>query len=391
MDFINLLGSAWPEGNFWASLIKFFDVGSYAWTIIIFTIILKLVLSPLDFLQRFYTNKTTRAQAKLQPELEKLKKRYGQNQTLLYQKQNELYQKNNVSMKGSCIVMLLYMVVTLTVFLTFYSSLQEISGFKIKKQYEQLQSTYYTSYEKEYYQDYLMSDVEFEQFKSLQTQEEKNNYVKERETAKVALFVSNDGLTEDEAKVKLDNDKQLIIESSQIKVAEKYLDIKDDFLWIKNIWRSDKATVREIAPYDDFKALTGSTSVSKEEYNLVMNKLLNNYKNSNQVNGYYILSVIVVGISLLSQWLMKKASQPKAKNGEKIVTQQPGMGKILMFLMPIMMLFFTLNSSSIFALYIITNTAVSTALTPIITFIANKIEDKKEEKHKQAIKVDYRR
>ena len=388
MDFINLLGSAWPEGNFWASLIKFFDVGSYAWTIIIFTIVLKLVLSPLDFLQRFYTNKTTRAQAKLQPEIEKLKKRYGQNQTLLYQKQNELYQKNNVSMKGSCIVMLLYMVVTLTVFLTFYSSLQEISGFKIKKQYEQLQSTYYTSYEKEYYQDYLSIDLE--NFKSL-TAEEKEAEITASQNAKAQSFIDNDGLTEEEANAKVSSDKQLIIEASQVKVAEKYIQIKDDFLWIKNIWRSDKATVTEIAPYEDFKSLTGSTSVSKEEYNLVMNKLLNNYKNTNQVNGYYILSVIVVAVSLLSQWLMKKASQPKAKNGEKIVAQQPGMGKFLMFLMPIMMLFFTLNSSSIFALYIITNTAVSTALTPVITFIANKIEDKKEEKHKQAIKVDYRR
>ena len=60
MDFINLLGAVWPEGNFWASLIKFFDVGNYAWTIILFTLVLKLVLSPLDFLQRYYTNKTTR-------------------------------------------------------------------------------------------------------------------------------------------------------------------------------------------------------------------------------------------------------------------------------------------------------------------------------------------
>ena len=388
MDFINLLGSAWPEGNFWAGLIKFFDVGSYAWTIIIFTLVLKLVLSPLDFLQRFYTNKTTRAQAKLQPELEKLKKRYGQNQTLLYQKQNELYQKNNVSMKGSCIVMILYMAVTLTVFLTFYSSLQEISGFKIKKQYEQLQSTYYTSYEKEYYQDYLTIDLE--NFKTL-TAEEKEAEITASQNAKAQSFINNDGLTEEEANAKVSSDKQLIIEASQVKVAEKYIQIKDDFLWIKNVWRADKATVTEIAPYSEFKSLTGANYISEAEYNLVMNKLLNNYNNSNQVNGYYILSVVVVAISLLSQWLMKKASQPKAKNGEKIVAQQPGMGKVLMFLMPLMMLFFTLNSSSIFALYIITNTAVSTALTPVITFIANKIEDKKEEKRKEAIKVDYRR
>lgn len=388
MDFINLLGSTWPESNFWANIIKFFDVGSYAWTIIIFTIVLKLVLSPLDFLQRFYTNKTTRAQAKLQPEMEKLKKRYGQNQTLLYQKQNELYQKNNVSMKGSCIVMLIYMVVTLTVFLTFFSSLQEISGFKIKKQYEQLQSTYYTSYEQEFYQDYL--NINLENFKSLTTEQQETEIIASK-NAKAQSFVDNNGLSSEEATAKVSADEQDIITSSQIKVVQKYVEIKDDFLWIKNIWRSDKATVREIAPYEDFKSLTGLNDVGKTEYNLVMGKLLDNYENNNQVNGYYILSVIVVCVSLLSQWIAQKASKPKIKNGEKIVAQQPGMTKILMFLMPIMMLFFTLNSSSIFALYIITNTAMSAVLTPLITYIANKIEDKKEEKHKQAIKVDYRR
>ena len=145
-----MLGSAWPEGNFWAFLIKLFDVGSYAWTIIIFTVVLKLLLSPLDILQRYYTNKTTRAQAKLQPEIEKLKKRYGQNQNLLYQKQNELYQKSGFNMKGSCLVMLVYMVVTLVVFLTLYSSLQSIAGFKIKNQYQELEQTYDSSYNQSY-------------------------------------------------------------------------------------------------------------------------------------------------------------------------------------------------------------------------------------------------
>ena len=69
MDIINLFCSAWPADNFWATLIKLFDVGSYAWTIILFTLVLKLILSPLDFLQRFYTNKTMCAQQKLQPQL----------------------------------------------------------------------------------------------------------------------------------------------------------------------------------------------------------------------------------------------------------------------------------------------------------------------------------
>ncbi len=379
MDFISLLGSAWPEGNFWASLMKFFDVGSYALTVILFTVVLKLVLSPIDFLQRFYTNKTTRMQARLQPEMEKLKKRYGQNQTLLYQKQNELYQKNNVSMKGSCTVMLVYMVVTLTVFLTFFNSLQSISGFKISKQYEELQNTYYSSYETNYYSEYLnMPDVDAFKAKTAEEQEAELTALKQ------ALI--DGGKTEAE----ITNYENSVIEQSQIKVVEKYSQIKDSFLWIKNIWRPDSAFVSEIPSFNDFKGVSGNTNVTEAEYNLVMGKLLNNYNNSNQVNGYFILAVIVAAVSFLSQWLTKKLSQPKAKRGE-IVVQQPGSAKVLTMILPIIMFIFAMTSNSVFSLYMITNTAITTALTPVITSISNRIEDKKEQQRKEAIKVDYRR
>lgn len=379
MDFISLLGSAWPENNFWASLMKFFDVGSYALTVILFTVVLKLVLSPIDFLQRFYTNKTTRMQARLQPEMEKLKKRYGQNQTLLYQKQNELYQKNNVSMKGSCTVMLVYMVVTLTVFLTFFNSLQSISGFKIKKQYEELQNTYYSSYETNYYSEYLnMTDVDAFKAKTPEEQQE------ELKALKQALI--DGGKTE----VEITNYENSVIEQSQIKVVEKYSQIKDSFLWIKNIWRPDSAFVSEIPSFNDFKGVSGNTNVTEAEYNLVMDKLLNNYNNSNQVNGYFILAVIVAAVSFLSQWLTKKLSQPKAKRGE-VVVQQPGSAKVLTMILPIIMFIFAMTSNSVFSLYMITNTAITTALTPVITSISNRIEDKKEQQRKEAIKVDYRR
>ncbi len=399
MDIINLLGAVWPDGNFWASIIRLFDVGSYAWTIILFTIILKLVLSPIDFMQRYFTNKQTRAQAKLQPELEKLKKRYGQNQTLLYQKQNELYQKNNVKPTGSCIVMLVYMGVTLAVFLTLWSSLQSIAGFNIKNQYKELQTIYYNSFNADYIEDYLQIDLETY---NNSTSEEKTELITNAETTKLNEIlisdevVNNTELTTEEekqtyAQTILDGIKKSKQEVAQIKVADYYPEIKDSFLWIKSIWRADKATVSEIASYDDYKASTGDTGVSKETYNLVMGKLLNNYNDTNQTNGYYILSILVVAVSLLSQLVIRWSSKPKNKNGEKVTMQQPGFTKILMFIMPITMLIFTLTSSSIFAIYIITNSLMTTLITPLTTFACNKIEDVKERKHKEEIKVDYRR
>ena len=375
MDFINLLGSAWPEGNFWSNLIKIFDVGSYAWTIILFTIVLKLVLSPLDFLQRYYTNKTSRVQAKLQPELEKLKKRYGQNQQLLYQKQSELYKKHNMGMGGSCVVMILYMGVTLLVFFTLFSSLRYISGYKIQNQYNELQSTYYNSYEKEYYVDYLGIE-DLESFKTL-TPEEQQALILEKETAKGG-----------EEAVK--ETKTTAVTNAQKEVVKKYKEVKNSWLWIRNIWLPDKATVNEILTHANFQNETG-IKVEEEEYNQVMGLLLKNYENTNQVNGYYILAVIVLLVSFFSQWLNKKITQPKAKNGQVVAIQQPGYAKILMWILPIVMMFFTISNSTIFSLYIIANSLMSTIITPVTTIISNKIEDKKEAKRQAEIKVDYRR
>lgn len=375
MDFINLLGSAWPEGNFWSNLIKIFDVGSYAWTIILFTIVLKLVLSPLDFLQRYYTNKTSRVQAKLQPELEKLKKRYGQNQQLLYQKQSELYKKHNMGMGGSCVVMILYMGVTLLVFFTLFSSLRYISGYKIQNQYNELQSTYYNSYEKEYYVDYLGIE-DLESFKTL-TPEEQQALILEKETAKGG-----------EEAVK--ETKTTAITNAQKEVVKKYKEVKNSWLWIRNIWLPDKATVTEILTHSDFVKETES-KVTKEEYNQVMGLLLKDYENTNKANGYYILAIIVLFVSFFSQWLNKKISQPKSKNGQSVTVQQPGFTKILLWILPIVMMMFTITNSAIFALYIIINSLMSTLITPVTTIISNKIEDKKEAKRQAEIKVDYRR
>ncbi len=401
MDIINLLGSAWPDGNVWATLIKIFDVGSYAWTIILFTLVLKLVLTPLDFFQRYSTNKTTRAQAKLKPQLEKLQKQYGQNQTLLYQKQNELYKRSGFSMKGSCIVMLVYMVATLVIFLTLYSSIQYIAGFKIKNQYETLQNTYYSSYNAKYNIYYGINPTDLE---SKTTQEEKDAYISEKINAKRKAIKNQldmtdemfSGLEDDALQAKIDEeiDKKIeevltsYKEEAQDLVVEKYIEIKDSWLWIKNIWIADKPTVNEILTYSAYTSSTGDKTVTQEEYETVMAKLLNGDKNTNGPNGYYILSILVVLVSLLSQFISKKMMQPK----DGAQTQSQGaMAKVMMFFLPVVMLLFTLRSSSIFSIYMLANSLISTLLMPLTTKLCNVIADKKEKKEEEKTKIDYSR
>lgn len=385
MDIINLLCSAWPEGNFWANVIKLFDVGNYAWTIILFTLILKLVLTPLDFFQRYYTTKTSRAQAKLRPQLEKLQRQYGQNANLLAQKQNELYQKSGYSMKGSCIVMLVYMVVTLVVFISLYSSIQYIAGFKIKDQFRQLSETYSISYETDYY-NYLHVDREY--LNSLSTQEEKDSYINSKYEEKKGEINTQLGghATQIEIMQKIDDDCQEFTSSAQDKVVEKYKEVKNSWLWIKNIWIADSATSKEILTYNAYKGATGD-NISQSEYETVMAKLLDGDSSVNGVNGYFILSIIVVLVSFLSQYLSRKLTMSKDAS-----PQSQGMGtKVMMFIMPFIMLMFTLNSSAIFSIYIIANSLISTLLLPITTILCNKIFDKQDKKVFEKTKVDYRR
>lgn len=377
MTLLSSVTSQWPSG-FWPNIIKIFEVGSYAWTIVLFTIVLKLVLSPMDFLQRFFMNRQTRAQAKLQPKLEKLKKQYGQNQNLLYQKQNELMAKSGVNMKASCITMLVYMVLTLTIFITLFNSIRDISAFKIANQYKDLRQTYSITYDVGYLKDYLsMTDEDIEGLYA-KSGDERAEYLNTFEQNKATA----DGLTLEQVKAYGEQIKS----TAQDNVESRYFEIKDSWLWIKNIWIPDKATTSEIQSYSSYISSTGDKGVLEEDYNNVMGKLQAQEKS---VNGYYILPILVVAITFLSQWISKKLSTPKDSNGNKI--QQPGTGKFLMILMPFMMLLFTLNSSAIFSIYIIVNSIMSTILSPIITIICNKIEDKRERKTVEIAKPDYMR
>ena len=390
MDFINLLSSAWPQNNFWANLIKIFDFGSYAWAIILFTVILKLVLAPLDLTQRYFTTKTSRAQARLAPQLEKLKRQYGQNQNLLAQKQNELYKKEGFGMGSSCIFMLVYMVVTMVVFLTLFNSLRNVATFKIKNQYNELQKEYAISFNTNY-MPYLGVDAENVALTIVYSSAsvvvgEKTFETLEQE--KIASIKAAEGLNDDEAAAVLNQQKSEYVATAQNLVVEKYKQIKDSWLWVKNVWRADKATDNSILDYKSYVAST-SDDVGEGVYNTVMGKLLGEESGENGPNGFYVLSVLVLMVSLLSQYISRRSTAPKDRNGKPV--SQPGAGKVMMLLLPAIMVVFTLSSNTIFSVYILTNSIVSTLLVPATTAISNVIITKQEKKKQNLVKVDYRR
>lgn len=77
--------------------------GSYIVAVVLFTLVIKLVLVPLDLKQR----KTMRRMKKLQPKIDKINERYANDPEKRSQKTMELYRKEKANPFSSCLPMLI--------------------------------------------------------------------------------------------------------------------------------------------------------------------------------------------------------------------------------------------------------------------------------------------
>lgn len=91
------------------------SISFFALSIIITTIILKLIVLPLTFSQM----KNQKKMAKLQPELENIKKKYKHDPQTMAMKQQKLYKDANVNALGGCLPMIIQMVVLIAFYRVF--------------------------------------------------------------------------------------------------------------------------------------------------------------------------------------------------------------------------------------------------------------------------------
>ena len=80
-------------------------VSNYGLAIIIFTVIIKLILLPLNI----KSQKAMKQQQKIQPILKELQTKYANDQEKLQRETMKLYKENNISMTGGCLPMLIQM------------------------------------------------------------------------------------------------------------------------------------------------------------------------------------------------------------------------------------------------------------------------------------------
>ena len=80
VNVINILSAtiSKPTG-LWATILNWLEKGivNYGWVIILFTLLVKLCLTPLDFLIRYSNKKTNLIQKKLAPQIARINKKYA--------------------------------------------------------------------------------------------------------------------------------------------------------------------------------------------------------------------------------------------------------------------------------------------------------------------------
>ncbi len=82
-------------------------IHNYGWSMVVFTLLIKLLLLPLDYKSR----KSMRRMTKLQPQIAKLQKKYANDKEKLNQKSAELYRREGVNPMSGCLPLLVSMAI----------------------------------------------------------------------------------------------------------------------------------------------------------------------------------------------------------------------------------------------------------------------------------------
>ena len=342
-------------------ILHVFDfIANYGWRVVFFTLCLKLLLSPLDIYQRYMARKNQKITERLKPQMEKLQKQYT-DRTILAQKQVQLNKQAGFSYFSSC----LPAIVTMAVMFSLLGALNEVSQ--------------YMNF-KEYYELYNRYDTAIVEYNGMD------------DASKAAL--KEQGVVTDERKNPDGSVIDYNVQYAQKEVFDYYQENKTSFLWIKNIWSPDVPWKKEVNSESQFNTNIGKygTSASKSGltddelarmktmYPTVMSLLL--AEENNGANGYLILPVLSVLMSVAMQLVTMRQQK---KSGQVNEAMGSGAMKAMMFIMPIMIGFFSLSYTSAFALYLVVNYAFSLIINVGSNLILLAID--KKEQHKLETEV----
>lgn len=341
-------------------------VASFGWTVVLFTVILRLILSPLDIWQKVISRRNNKAMERMKPQLEVLQARYADDKQRLQQEQMALYKKEKYSTMGMC----LPTIVTFVVFFVVFAGFRQMVGYQFAKDYKECVKTYNSSIavqiEQNKDKDFILDngDGKWDVDDIKKTQAGKDFYTEAQKNAQQAVY--NVYYSEDQVTIR-------------------------SFLWIKNIFVSDNwaQAVPDFATVTGQKGMATSklTGITVDEYNDVMAKVLGTggYGKDGKWNGLLILPILSIALSFLSTKLLSGSqAQPPAppqdaqgEGAEKAKSQQQTM-KMMQYVMPVMMGVFALFYSGAFALYMFTSSLCAILFQLSFNLIAKLVDKKRD-------------
>lgn len=341
-------------------------VASFGWTVVLFTVVLRLILSPLDIWQKVIARKNNKAMERMKPQLEVLQARYADDKQRLQQEQMALYKKEKYSTMGMC----LPTIVTFVVFFVVFAGFRQMVGYQFAKDYKECVKTYNASIAEQIEQnkdkEFIVDngDGKYDIDDVAKTEAGAEFYAKAKKNAQHSVY--------------------------EVYYSEDQVTIRS-FLWIKNIFVSDNwaQAVPDFATVTGQKGMATSklTGITIDEYNDVMAEVLGTggYGKDGKWNGLLILPVLSIALSLLSTKLLSgsqaqppvPAQNAQGEGAEKAKAQQQSM-KMMQYVMPIMMGVFALFYSGAFALYMFTSSLCAILFQLTFNLIAKLVDKSRE-------------
>ena len=297
-------------------------VGNFGWTVVVFTIILRFALLPLDIWQKFSMRKQQKKMAALQPKLAKIQKQYANNPEMLRQKQYELQRSSGVNMLASCLPMIVTMVVFFVVF----------AGFRALVVYDNQLIVA------------RLNDAYNEMVAAGASAEEINAHLAAMYQPESWLWIKNVHMSD--------------IGTNVIPSYENF---------ISSGWGGINATLPN-GLSASYETLVGP---AMEIYNK------QSFWDVARWNGYFILPILAIATSFLSTMLLQKM-QPQtnmAVDEEQQKAQQKSM-KMMNYIMPLMLGVFAIMYSAAFAIYYVVSNILSTLTSVIFNLIIKKVDEK---------------
>lgn len=330
-------------------------IGNFGWTVVVFSIMLRLLILPLDIWQKLSMRKQKAKMDALRPQMEKLQKQYANRPDILRQKQYEL-QKGSMNIFTSCLPMIFTLVIFTIVFQGFREYIVNYNQTIVTNLYNNVYLQFFKDNAEAISQACGVQVMNGEEFAA--------GFIPSYN------YIVRSGL----------------VDSLNNTLVNGYR--PEGWLWVENVFMSD--TWANVIPSASDFTSTKIGGIGAEmptllgvSYDQLMSPIINNYNKTNfwnigRWNGYFILPILSIATSFISTFLQQKMMPMQVTGDAAQQKQQRVMNKIMTYLMPLVLGFFAIMYSAAFAIYYFVSNLMTTTTSIIFNVIMRSADKKKQ-------------